>query len=448
MATASQPIEQPMLPAAAGADSLAGVGPATSAAEKISLETPRDSCELGSIEPSLTDAEQKAAVDGFLKLDAEVYTKTDELTDEFQDLMGRFNDELLPIVDRMQGFLSQRGNMRGVIPGLPSWTSWRDAFLNNLQKKMKMSLSTLKRRLKEFRQLDEPEESEGEETDEEGGEEEEDEPVIYDSPKEQVTKWVERQRKVLSGGDGPMDADPIRDGERRVDTSLQMLDELTLALDEGLLDGIEAASVPIPAMPMRPEITGEPVAEPDPDTLEGFRHQLFRIPDTRDMEKEVPLKAYLNRLAAQLMEGHPLTPVCGVQIRFYRPNGCGEWDTSICIGDWLEYRGGNLRLTKQLGGNEIALGRVVGSDMLKRPCVRWFNGREWIKPYSLFQEGRQVNVLFDYRAAEAYPDAFNSYPKEKEKIARHALTNKSNDTVEDDPLDDDIPAVSHTVTRH
>ena len=87
------------------------------------------------------------------------------------------------------------------------------------------------------RELDAPEEPEGEGTEEEGGAEE-DAPVSYDSPKQQVTKWVERQRKVLSGGDGPMDADPIRDGERRVDTSLQLLDEFQLALDEGLLDPV------------------------------------------------------------------------------------------------------------------------------------------------------------------------------------------------------------------
>ncbi len=244
MATASQPIDQPTLPPLGDADPAAGMGPATSAAENNSQDTPPDSCELGSIEPSLTDAEKKAAVDEFRKLDAEVYTKADELAVEYQALMQRFNDELLPCCDRVQAFLSQRGSMH--IPGLPSWTSWRDKFLAKLQKKMKMSLSTFKRRLKEFQDGDtnEPEESEGEEeTDKEGGkeeeeEEEEDGPVSYDSPKEQVTKWVKRQRKVLSGGDGPINANPIRDGERRINTALQLLDEFQLALDDGLLDPV------------------------------------------------------------------------------------------------------------------------------------------------------------------------------------------------------------------
>ena len=247
MNISSQPIDQPTLPTlppAAGANPSAELGPATSAVEIISQETPSNSCELDSIEPSLTDAEKETAVSEFQKLDAWVDDKTDELMDEFQDLMHRFNNELLPPVDRMQAFLSQRGSMH--IPGLPSWSSWRDSFLAKLQKKMKMSLSTFKRRLKEFQDGDKLlEESESEEETDEGGtpskkedEEEEDAPVIYDSPKEQVTKWVEKQRKVLAGEIGPIDADPIRGGERRIDTAVLMLDEFQLALDDGLLDPV------------------------------------------------------------------------------------------------------------------------------------------------------------------------------------------------------------------
>jgi hypothetical protein len=219
---------------------LAGEEPdaATSTAEKISQETPSDSCELGSIEPSLTNAEQKAAVDEFLKLETELYTKADDLADEYQTLMQRFNDELLPLCDRMQAFLSQRGAMH--IPGLPSWTSWRDRFLTTLQKKMKMSLATFKRRLKKFRELGDEEpapEPEGEETENED-EPEQDEPVIYDSPNEQVTKWVENQHKVLTGEIGPMDVNPMRDGKDRIRAALQLLDEFQLALDDGLLDPV------------------------------------------------------------------------------------------------------------------------------------------------------------------------------------------------------------------
>jgi len=239
MAASKQPIEAPITPAGGHADSLAGVEPATSVAGKNSQETPQDSCELGSFEPSLTKAEQKAAVDEFLKLDAEVYTKADELAGEYQALMQRFDDELLPRCDRVQAVLSQRGPMH--IPGLPSWSAWRDAFIAFLQKTMKMSLSTFKRRLKEF-QNGEPAEitagEAGEEPADDTGTDDDPAPVVYESPKEQVTKWVEKQRKVLAGEIGPIDADPIRGGERRIDTAVLMLDEFQLALDEGLLDPV------------------------------------------------------------------------------------------------------------------------------------------------------------------------------------------------------------------
>jgi hypothetical protein len=98
MNIASQPIDQPTLPPEGDADSLADVETATSAAENISQETPPDSCELGSIEPSFTDAEKKAAVGEFMKLDAEVYTKADELAGEYQALMQRSTMSCYPAV--------------------------------------------------------------------------------------------------------------------------------------------------------------------------------------------------------------------------------------------------------------------------------------------------------------------------------------------------------------
>jgi hypothetical protein len=94
MNISSQPIDQPTLPTlppAAGANPSAELGPATSAVEIISQETPSNSCELDSIEPSLTDAEKETAVSEFQKLDAWVDDKPDELMDEFQDLMHRFS---------------------------------------------------------------------------------------------------------------------------------------------------------------------------------------------------------------------------------------------------------------------------------------------------------------------------------------------------------------------
>lgn len=219
---------------------LAGEEPdaATSAAEIIFQETPSDSCELGSNEPSLTDAEKKATVDEFSELDKEVYTKADELADEYQTLMERFNGELLPLCDRMQSLLSQRGFMH--IPGLPSWSKWRDRLIAYLQQRMKMSLSQFKRRLKEYQDGTDLTDGEPEPNDPEPEPDPDDDPapVVIEPPKERVTKWIERQRKTLLGGDGPIDADPIRGPERRIDTALRMLDEFELQIDDGLLDPV------------------------------------------------------------------------------------------------------------------------------------------------------------------------------------------------------------------
>jgi len=133
MVTASQTIDQPTLPPAGDADSLSGVEPATSAAEIISQKTPRESCGLGSPEPSLHDP--LAVMQEFQALDKDAYDKADELAGEYQKLMGRFDDELLPLADRMQSLLSQRGLMH--VNGMPSWTEWRDKFIHYLQKNMK-----------------------------------------------------------------------------------------------------------------------------------------------------------------------------------------------------------------------------------------------------------------------------------------------------------------------
>jgi len=230
MATLSQPIDQPTFPPMGDADSSAGVGQATSAAEKNSQESTDNSGKVVPNGASLTNAEIEAALEEFEKLDKEAFEKADELADAYQEVVRRFKDELLPIAYRAWEFLSQRGAMH--IPGLPLWTVWRDRLLARLT--VKMSVRTLQRRLKEIRDLTNPEPDPEPEPEPEP----DSAPVIYESPKEQVTKWVEKQRKVLAGEIGPIDADPIRGGERRIDTAVLMLDEFQLALDEGLLDPV------------------------------------------------------------------------------------------------------------------------------------------------------------------------------------------------------------------
>ena len=79
----------------------------------------------------------------------------------------------------------------------------------------------------------------------------------------------------------------------------------------------------------------------------------------------------------------------------------------ISAGDWVEYRGGDDRLTKQIGA-EAALGRVVEADAFSRPRVTWSNGTKWLKPYSLFNQ-EAVHVMFADQAASAYPEAFSTH---------------------------------------
>jgi len=228
MATSKQPIETPTTPPAGDADPRAALVPATSAAEIISEESTDNSGEVVPNGASLTNAEIETALEEFEKLDKEAFEKADELADAYQEVVRRFKDELLPIVYRAWEFLSQRGAMH--IPGLPLWTVWRDRLLARLT--VKMSVRTLQRRLKEIRDLTNPE------PEPEPDPEPDPAPVIYDSPKQQVTKWVEKQRKVLAGEIGPMDANPMRDGKCRIEAALQLLDEFQLALDDGLLDPV------------------------------------------------------------------------------------------------------------------------------------------------------------------------------------------------------------------
>jgi hypothetical protein len=100
----------------------------------------------------------------------------------------------------------------------------------------------------------------------------------------------------------------------------------------------------------------------------------------------------------------PYRPELQISVTFYRAGRA-----RISAGDWVEYRGGDDRLTKQIGG-EAALGRVIEADAFSRPRVTWFDGTKWLKPYSLFDQ-EAVNVLFADQAASAYPEAFSTYPE-------------------------------------
>jgi len=138
-------------------------------------------------------------------------------------------------------------------------------------------------------------------------------------------------------------------------------------------------------------------------TLEELRQRLSRMADTQEIEKA--LGEFLADLVTPLLEHHAYTPSHHVSVSVRRTSS-----PRIGVGDWVEYKGGYKRVSEQIGG-ERSLGRVIGEDMLRRPRVRWYSGNEWLKPYSLFDQF-SVSVLFDFQAAERYPEAFNGYPKE------------------------------------
>jgi hypothetical protein len=274
MATASQPIDQPTLPTAGDADSLAGVRPATGKEaleadteptneellgldeaveaedkakllpgdneDKNSQNTPRNSCELGSndlsqpVEP--TAAEVLAA---FQLLHEAAYAKADELGDDYRTLMRRFDEELLPLVDRAQAYLSERGSMHVPGIGLPQWSDWRDAFLKRL--KVKMSPATLKRKLYDFRNFgdeDAPEMADDNPEADEQDDDSNDSPTVtvYENPKELLEKRLKEIHTVLSRGTGTVDANAEREYAKRIDRALELLEEIGLAIHEGLFD--------------------------------------------------------------------------------------------------------------------------------------------------------------------------------------------------------------------
>lgn len=214
--------------------------PTTSAPveEKISQNTVGDSGEVVTNDATLASPNETLA--SFHEVEKQIYDKVDELADGFQALMQRFEDELLPLVDRAQAYLSIHGSMHVLGIGLPSWPEWRDAFLKRL--KIKMSVRTLQRKLKKFRDEfdDQPQLNDGGPTrDDEASEDETEQTTAlaaYESPKELLTKRLKELHMVLSEGTGPVDANPLRDGERRISDALELVESTQLAIDEGLLD--------------------------------------------------------------------------------------------------------------------------------------------------------------------------------------------------------------------
>ena len=131
-------VEEPVLISisAAGdaADPSTALVPAPTEEKNVS-KTTGNSCGLASNEAS--DFEK------FTVADREIYDDTDNWVDHW-------NDVILPKVYRMREFLSERGSMHVAGGLLPSWSKWRDRYIDFLKRRMKTSKSTLERQLFKF----------------------------------------------------------------------------------------------------------------------------------------------------------------------------------------------------------------------------------------------------------------------------------------------------------
>jgi hypothetical protein len=132
-----------------------------------------------------------------------------------------------------------------------------------------------------------------------------------------------------------------------------------------------------------------------------------RVADTAVIESA--LQDTLEEFILPMLDQHPYMqvdtpyrPELRISVTFKRAGRA-----RISAGDWVDYRGGDDRLTEQIGA-EAALGRVVEADAFSRPRVTWFSGTKWLKPYILFNQ-EAVHVLFADQAASAYPVAFSTY---------------------------------------
>lgn len=160
-----------------------------------------------------------------------------------------------------------------------------------------------------------------------------------------------------------------------------------------------------------PQPAGDPVPDPDPGVMEALRQRVNLMADTHEIAEA--LQEFFSGLSQPLLEQHQYGPSSTICVKVSRRD-CSR----IAEGDWVEYKGGDTRLTER-AGRDKALGRVVGMDTMSRPRIRWHNGQAWGKPYSLYHNyhASSLRVLFAFQAAQQFPEAYGSYPAEGEGAA-------------------------------
>ena len=285
---------------------------------------------------------------------------------------------------------------------MPTWTDWYEAFASRVSDAK--SLRTVQRQLKKLRGKTEPVTDSdvdpvGDDTDDDTAESS---PLaghdVYGEVKsaaELLAEHAKMMLDVLTGTSAMSDS-------MRITRAATLVKDLQRALDEGFL--VVTASGPTPTVPV---IECEIVPGGNRDAMATLRGVYNRMADTADIENalEVALEEFVQPMMAEhpyMQVGKPYRPELQISVTFYRAGRA-----RINAGDWVEYRGGDDRLTKQIGA-EAALGRVVEADGFSRSRITWFNGTKWVKPYALFDE-EAVHVLFADQAASAYPEAFSKY---------------------------------------
>jgi hypothetical protein len=171
-------------------------------------------------------------------------------------------------------------------------------------------------------------------------------------------------------------------------------------------EGFQVVTTPA-ATSKDPLLEGNVVSDRGRGAYAILRSVFNRMADTTDIESA--LQDALKEIILPMLDQHPYMqvdtqylPELQISVSLYRAGRA-----RISTGDWVEYRGGDDRLRKQIGA-EAALGRVVEGDPFSRPRVTWSNGTKWLKPYSLFNQ-EAIHVLFADQAASAYPEAFSTY---------------------------------------
>lgn len=152
------------------------------------------------------------------------------------------------------------------------------------------------------------------------------------------------------------------------------------------------------AAPAEAPIAGNPMPEPDAGSFEELRQRIHRMADVRDIGEAVT--AYVKELVQPLVIGHPLS--LNINGNAYAGRKAGD----VQVNDWVENKDGKKML-----------GRVTDKDGMMRNKIRWFKDGQWQPARSPIGDfSIVVRVLFDWQAAEKYPEAFATW-KSKENTA-------------------------------